>query len=137
MGSHGARRSKVTVGGKQAALWNGERRPQRSQVLREVVTEHMWPEILRVPERGARSGRKDTKRWCKGKPGREHRAVLVKRPWFGHGCSGLGWWLWDGTQSGRWGCCHVMECENCGKILKNLRDEECPDYQPKSEWKTW
>lgn len=68
--------------------------------------------------------KKDTKRWCKGKIGREHVNVIGKGNW-GLGSNLdlcrpsplFGWW-----------CAHVLKCEKCGKINQRfLSKEQCPD----------
>ena len=78
----------------------------------------------RVPK-----AKKDTKRWCKGKEGREHVPETVEshiwagmnkvcgpRPYTG------GWW------GGKWFCRHAIRCSECGKVLKTfLSEDECPD----------
>lgn len=84
------------------------------------------PEEKRVP------GRKDTRRWCRGKAGRQHTPEIVipentdtiagRR-----GCApGPAW-----SQNGWW-CLHVERCTACGKILRavwQLKPEECPVWR--------
>jgi hypothetical protein len=67
--------------------------------------------------------RKDTKRWCKGKVGREHKAEIVRDPQLiwraGTKCQHQAQWL---------PCTHLERCTECGKILRRwLPVEECPD----------
>ena len=74
-------------------------------------------------------GKKDTKRWCKGKAGREHvietvvdRRSQTRQP----NCreTDYRWFSSDG-----WLCYHVQQCVNCGKISKHwLSRAECPSY---------
>jgi hypothetical protein len=88
-----------------------------------VVTKERWP-----PERK----RKNTKRWCKGKVGREHKPV---KQWShlahyrlargGPVCTTSSW------LSSGWSCYHELACSTCGKILVQfLSKEECPDARP-------
>lgn len=85
-------------------------------------------------------GKKNTKRWCKGKVGREHQPALriaspytrvyqcgwVKDSWrmaihkrFGPGDGGP-----------YWECDHEQYCQACGKILLSMWSNkiDCPDY---------
>jgi len=76
------------------------------------------------------SKRKNTKRWCKGKPGREHDPkVELNRRIFGYaldnnrecgGKSPLGTKVF---------CYHHVVCTKCGKELK-YRPDSCPDLPP-------
>lgn len=94
--------------------------------------------------------RKDTHRWCKGKPGREHVPVIVipanlPNWWQEKGC---GW----GTITAygdelRYRCEHVEQCNTCGKVLRRnyswlpqtrllpneMAASECPEYTPMAE----
>jgi hypothetical protein len=73
------------------------------------------------PERKPKS-KKNTKRWCKGKVGREHVGEIVLNPiWGKSDCGEVRWW------PGRWSCYHMLACKNCGKRIQwGLRVAECP-----------
>ena len=79
---------------------------------------------------------KDTRRWCKGKPGREHTPVITQATtgWRPRECRWtVGWRRADDGWSGRvaWECIHQETCSACRKILRsvgNLRLDECPAY---------
>ncbi len=74
MGSKGAKHGKVTVGGKAAAKVSGwGSRPARSAELVAAVTET----AKRPP------GRKNTRRWCRGKTGTEHQLAAAVRSYYG------------------------------------------------------
>lgn len=75
------------------------------------------------PERKPKS-KKNTKRWCKGKVGREHVGEIALNPiWGKSDCGERSWW------PGRWACYHMLACKNCGKRLQwALRVQECPVY---------
>lgn len=96
-------------------------------------------------------GRKDRRRWCKGKEGVEHVPEIVlshharwrqdyyKKPvvclwrerhrWETTADSRV----WTGTDEWTWDCVHEERCENCGKILVAYRlGERCPDYRPRT-----
>lgn len=66
----------------------------------------------------ARSRRKDTRRWCRGKEGVEHRVEV--RLFRDVSCR-----AWD-TPSAGWVCFHERVCVECGRRLGLLRPEECP-----------
>ena len=68
-------------------------------------------------------GRKDRKRWCRGKPGREHTPMLTHT---GGPCEPAARWRVQVFGSD-WACHHVEVCEACGKRLRWLNDDECPD----------
>lgn len=84
---------------------------------------------------------KDTRRWCKGKPGREHQPeiILPQVGWQTGNCKWLGRHDWRLIRQGRddeattvgWACYHEERCSECGKVLRNrweLRPRECPAY---------
>lgn len=76
--------------------------------------------------------RKDTRRWCKGKPGREHALEIVFRPWYGRTCHALDPGHWLNFSGGDWHCEHREACSQCGKILREgwkLAREECPNWR--------
>jgi hypothetical protein len=77
--------------------------------------------------------RKNTRRWCKGKVGREHSPVVQhqkerngwRKAWT---CGPRKW----GISAGRWGCWHEEVCTTCGKVLRWTLGDECPD-RPRQE----
>lgn len=79
-------------------------------------------------------GRKDTRAWCRGKPGVEHVRRLVLHPSpFKRGKLDCGWapsWRTpDGEYGACWSCDHREECARCGKILRDgILRSECPAY---------
>ena len=73
--------------------------------------------------------RKDTRRWCRGVPGREHVPLTVVPPNAYRPCRETGWWdretrTWH--KGGRWACEHVVLCQLCQKVLERYVPE-CPD----------
>lgn len=89
--------------------------------------------------------RKNTKQWCRGKVGVEHkRAIRLRRsvnswlaphqvtgrdaywPHNGDTC-GWSWWLWRLYDDWSYRCGHESYCTNCGKIF-DLPRVDCPDY---------
>lgn len=74
--------------------------------------------------------RKNTKRWCKGKEGREHIPEIVWAKWdIGRGCEPrpayMSMWFYG---DGPWVCRHQEVCGVCGKVLQFLLDPKlCPD----------
>lgn len=88
------------------------------------------------PARKAPS-KKDTKHWCKGKPGIEHIAQLTldmdTPEWRKHACRWKAYWDWRKKHTWviGWTCGHHEECARCGKILRytcDLTRAECPVY---------
>lgn len=80
--------------------------------------------------------RKNTKRWCKGKVGREHKPALRVTQWLSRAYT-CGWvvnsWraaLRGGGSKPFWECYHEEYCTVCGKIVQHwLSDKKtCPDY---------
>jgi hypothetical protein len=74
---------------------------------------------------------KNTARWCRGKEGRHHVAVVRYGKWaswrIGNGRTPCGWEPWGDP---RWQCYHEIGCSTCGKILYPfLSQGECPTWQ--------
>jgi hypothetical protein len=79
--------------------------------------------------------KKNTKKWCKGKVGKEH-VPHITRSNYGRlsKCQPAPWRV-----VGRYGetmpikryiCWHQRSCQNCGKVIEYwLPAEECPDYK--------
>jgi len=83
-------------------------------------------------------GRKDTRQWCKGREGREHRPEIVFapppafRPETARCCE---WGTWRAMDV-RWSCHHQLQCTACGKILPGrLPAASCPDWPGSEEQK--
>ena len=102
-------------------------------VSRKKLRKYGWGEDRRdgaIPDVPKPSpGKKDTKRWCKGKVGREHTPEITLRhnlkcypmPEWAKGLrfyrSKLSWW-----------CHHERICTTCGKVLDwSIEPDECPD----------
>jgi len=75
------------------------------------------------PERKPRA-KKNRKRWCKGKEGREHIPTIEFSPmWMslGRKCHRDSHW---------YGCYHQRVCKTCGKVLEwSIPVSECPDLK--------
>lgn len=77
--------------------------------------------------------RKKTKRWCRGKVGREHVTEIVMNPAtsylfpIGTARSRCHESTWMPT---RWSCGHIERCVNCGKHVRwTLPRDECPVWR--------
>lgn len=118
---------------KRKGIWGGQ--PSRSAELAAAVTADPDP-ARKAP------AVKDTRNWCKGKPGREHKPEIILTH-LGTCRSGMCKWLarhdYRLIRQGRddeattigWGCYHEERCSECGKVLRNsweLRPAECPAY---------
>ncbi|MGH3966400.1 MAG: hypothetical protein ACRDRY_24670 [Pseudonocardiaceae bacterium] len=88
---------------------------------------------VRSPEVPKHHNQRDRKRWCRGKPGVEHRPELRRskswdryKQWHGAGCL---WWPYGRLG---WVCGHEIGCAECGRILtRRLHGSECPDFEPR------
>lgn len=80
--------------------------------------------------------KKNTKKWCRGKVGREHVLHITKSnygikdkccnyaPWSVRHKNG------ETTPLKKYLCWHQRSCQNCGKVLEwFLSEKECPDYK--------
>lgn len=95
--------------------------PARSAVKAAAITE---------PEQRA-PAKKNTRAWCKGKPGLEHKPVIVFRSSERGACHLAQGWQLSIWPDEPWECAHREECGSCGKILRDhdkLAGAECPDY---------
>lgn len=88
------------------------------------------------PEAITRGRKKSTKRWCKGKVGREHVPEVVEYHGYTflthlhphHGKCHEREPMFSRLNDG-WFCRHAQQCKNCGKITKQpLSREECPEH---------
>ena len=119
-----------------------KKKDSRDPTLAEIKVD--LPEVARAPR-----GKKNTRRWCKGKVGREHVEGIrlskyaasiyvqhLKRPacywesrsnWLAHMME-----VKDVNPSGKWWYCnHERCCTVCGKTLGwnlNGLGTECPDF---------
>lgn len=96
------------------------------------------------PPRHARGGRgKDTRRWCRGRVGREHvLEIVIPENSYWRTCKWTRNWRTDNAYA--WACSHVERCSVCHKVLRDtwwygtrdpkrhLRPEECPLYTYRS-----
>lgn len=79
------------------------------------------PETVR-PQRG----KKNTRKWCRGKVGTPHRVEVVRHHYYSHTVP-CHWW--QGYVKRSWVCYHAQRCTVCGKyLLENLRSE-CPEFK--------
>lgn len=70
--------------------------------------------------------KKDTRRWCKGKRGREHTPttqLVSERNGWRRGACGISLWI----SAGQWWCRHEEICTTCGKVLRWTLGIDCPD----------
>lgn len=93
------------------------------------------PEEVR-PQRG----RKDTRKWCKGKVGVEHQPETVRSPFYNgpiFADKDCHWTSYKVYKRGvpqdfppKWACYHRIQCSVCFKVLKDwLPTDLCPTYQ--------
>ena len=69
-------------------------------------------------ERTKTKSEKNTRRWCKGVEGREHKSTIVKRGWLSdRPCDLTNWW----------GCHHQEICDECKKVLNWSMGDTCPE----------
>jgi hypothetical protein len=98
--------------------------PARSAVTAAAITE---------PQRKP-AARKDTRQFCKGKPGREHQPVIVFAAIVIRSVPDRCEWRpsWMDDYAGlKWACWHREDCSACGRILRDhgsLLISECPDW---------
>lgn len=86
-------------------------------------------------------GRKNRRRWCKGKVGVEHVPAVRVSKWGTHAsqfwpdrkpCFRADWY------PNRWFCHHEVYCTTCGKITRTTLDVACPDYTNEvTRFKIW
>ena len=84
-------------------------------------------------------GKKNTRKWCKGKVGREHTPEIVvpvnaytRSVRRNQACHEIGWWdqaekVWH--RDGQWSCAQALVCSTCQKVIKPMVDD-CPDRPP-------
>lgn len=68
---------------------------------------------------------KNTKRWCRGRVGREHTPDIRFNPHLSENTTKCGVPTWTNS----FWCWHQRFCTTCGKVLvQHLPKEECPAY---------
>lgn len=75
--------------------------------------------------------KKNTRRWCKGKVGREHVPQIEFDHRYRTKCGPPPAWARRIIWTHDWWCHHIEVCVNCRKHLRDgwqLKNEECPDY---------
>jgi hypothetical protein len=101
----------------------------------------MKPDFWQKNSREIRPGNhKSTKKWCKGKLGKQHKVELVVPPnipgWKREGCRWASWQCKDGYRF--YLCNHVWICTECGKHVKDTKRTDCPDFheyvEPVESW---
>lgn len=127
---------------KNDALGDPERQPFSESVQRG--TSHRWQRHDVPVEREPKGKKKNTKRWCKGKVGREHEWIIVydknynpHSKW--HKCR----WVNERYPSLKkpglvWWCFHQWACKKCGKLSDHHKHgwhggvgfDDCPDRTP-------
>lgn len=107
----------------RGSLWN--RQLERDPKLDAEAPE----EPVRV-----RGRRKNTRAWCKGRPGRAHVPTTVIRHTYAGTdveCRELpANYFWTLVTGDTWRCVHAVRCMACGKYLnERLTRAECPTWQ--------
>lgn len=90
---------------------------------------------MHFPDEPKHRARRDTRRWCRGKPGIEHTPAIVLPDnlysrWRGQACRWM-WWGRPGHEFAMYRCHHRWQCTTCGRKLRDMRPDECPSYMPK------
>ena len=76
--------------------------------------------------------RKDRRRWCKGKPGREH-VLVVREPASPSWVCGPSRLFIRSEREAGWACYHQLVCERCSKVLMwRLPAGDCPDWKERN-----
>lgn len=80
--------------------------------------------------------KKNTRKWCKGKVGKEHVPIVsidTKMLTYVRECHWreYSWTVFKREPEKRWQCHHHTTCQNCGKVLESwyLTKDKCPDYK--------
>ena len=75
--------------------------------------------------------RKDTRHWCRGKVGTAHVEAVEHRSTYGT-VRPCGWHVWGRRPGKEWrfACYHAVVCSSCGKVLRPVPMDECPDRVP-------
>jgi hypothetical protein len=102
--------------------------PSRSQQLAAVVAEQQHPGV--VPQGKRPPGKKDPS-LCKAAHWKgPHRPEVVKREVIPGRVPACGWQVsWTGDTSW-WSCQHEERCGGCGKVLRHILGDDCPDWHP-------
>jgi hypothetical protein len=104
-----------------------------------------------APESAPHRSRKNTRKWCRGKPGVVHQPEIRLSKWgqymlarYGReNLRGICGWetqhRWDVVAGERrwvprnewhYDCRHEYVCSACGKILRDAHGSECPEFKP-------
>lgn len=97
------------------------------------------PEAKWNKEYHRKANRRDTSKFCRGKPGVEHDYQVVLHHAFIGACrwypmgkwyfvSGIRKWM---VKDYRYSCIHFYRCTQCGKYGNPIPQEDCPEYTPK------
>jgi len=106
----------------------------------EAEPKPAWVEPPDPPRVG--HARKDRKRWCRGRVGREH---VLGEPQLSNWGTEATRRLSEGQKPclrpewypRYWLCLHEVRCVTCGRIMRRLRDSECPDFTTEiTRWRT-
>jgi hypothetical protein len=111
------------------------------------MMKHNEEPLLDAPSKKS-PGKKDTKRWCKGKVGVEHVVELKTSGWRNPQTDEFvtcRWVPWG--RRPHYSCYCRKVCKTCGRVMDNgyLRDKtECPYWEPQPSeeefarrWPTW
>ncbi len=76
------------------------------------------------PDVNVKNKKKNTKKWCGGKEGRQHQIEIILSDRYGTKVK-------CGNKMFRpmWLCYHQEKCNVCGKILKYSLDKKCPKFE--------
>lgn len=108
-------------------------------------------DVLRFdqPEIPIHGRKKNTRRWCRGKVGREHEPEIRYTKWhdssvaagFERGCVWVPFYRYRRSEDGGrtreisrwwWSCQHELGCSVCGKILVARLGRKCPEFRERT-----
>jgi hypothetical protein len=76
--------------------------------------------------------KKDTRRWCRGKPGAEHVLTIGKNH-AARVCHEAADWQQMLFPGQKWRCYHIELCAECGRFMKAWPWRQCPDRPAKTQ----
>lgn len=109
--------------------------------LPDTIEENIETEVgpdLPNSEFSDKRRKKDKRKWCKGKVGREHNLAIRAESYLENMGATCGYKPYqiignDETKY-HWSCIHEEYCTNCGKILASwLPEEKCPTLDSDSK----